>query len=165
MGRRGPAPKPTALKMRQGNPGKRAINQGEPKPRAAAPRVPPHLAAEARACWKRTVRILSAANLMTVADQGILALYCQAWARWVSAEEQVEKIGEVVKTKSGNLIQNPYLSVANRAMDQMLVYGRELGLSPSSRTRLSVKIEEPRPSLAETLFQMAVKQGAQDFDD
>ena len=30
MGKRGPAPKPTALKVLQGNPGKRKLNDSEP---------------------------------------------------------------------------------------------------------------------------------------
>jgi P27 family predicted phage terminase small subunit len=67
----------------------------------------------------------------------------------------VAKIGEVVKTRDGNLIQNPYLAVANRAMDQMLAYGRELGLSPSSRSRLSIAPPAEKPNLAETLFRLA----------
>jgi hypothetical protein len=35
MGKRGPSPKPTSLKVLQGNPGKRKINKSEPKPHMA----------------------------------------------------------------------------------------------------------------------------------
>ncbi len=37
MGQRGPAPKPTALRILEGNPGKRPLNASEPRPRAGRP--------------------------------------------------------------------------------------------------------------------------------
>ena len=38
MGRHGPAPEPTALKLVHGNPGKRPINKAEPRPSRRRPR-------------------------------------------------------------------------------------------------------------------------------
>ena len=43
MGRRGPAPKPTAIKKAEGNPGKRKLNTEEPQPLPGVPECPDHL--------------------------------------------------------------------------------------------------------------------------
>ena len=67
----------------------------------------------------------------------MLALYCQAYGRWVEAEQEAAVHGLVVKTKSGMLIQNPYLGIANRAAKQVHEFLVEFGMSPSSRTRVS----------------------------
>lgn len=88
-------------------------------------------------------------------------MYCQAWASAVEAQEHIDKFGPVIKTTNGNLIQNPYVAIRNRAMDQVLIYGRELGLSPSSRSRLLIK--PPQVSVAEQLF--AIVRGVHQGDD
>ncbi len=152
MGLRGPAPKPTALKELQGNPGKRALNKSEPRPAATLPRCPSHLSGEAKAEWRRVARTLHESGLLTQVDRAALAIYCQAWARWVKAEGQIQRHGEVVKSAAGNVMQNPYLSIANRAMKQMQLMARELGMTPSARSQIKVQpLDEP--SLADLLFE------------
>lgn len=152
MGRRGPAPKPTELKRLQGNPGKRRLNDSEPRPAATMPRCPSHLTGEAKAEWRRVARVLHESGLLTQIDRAALAIYCQAWARWVKAEGQVARHGEVVKSAAGNVMQNPYLSIANRAMKQMQLMARELGMTPSARSQIRVQpLDEP--SLADLLFE------------
>jgi phage terminase small subunit len=85
MGERGPAPKPTALVLLEGNPGKRPINHAEPKPRLKTPCCPEHLDAEAKTEWKRLVRILRHMKLLTEADYISLANLCQAYSTMVKA--------------------------------------------------------------------------------
>lgn len=148
----GRKPKPTALKELAGNPGKRPLNEREPKPRAAVPTAPRHLTGEARKEWRRMGRELLALGVLTTVDRAALAAYCVAYARWADAEAQVTKLGTVVKTANGNLIQNPYLAVANRAMDQMMKAAGEFGMTPSSRSRVQVQQADAGPSLAELLF-------------
>ena len=48
MAERGRKPTPTAIKMLEGNPGKRQLNMNEPVPRAKAPRCPTWLEEEAK---------------------------------------------------------------------------------------------------------------------
>jgi hypothetical protein len=43
-----------------------------------------------------------------------------------------------VKSPNGFPVQNPYLSVANRAMKQVKEFASEFGLTPSSRTRIAI---------------------------
>jgi len=134
----GRRPKPTALKELQGNPGKRRLNANEPRP-GGIPKCPSHLDAGARREWRRISVELIALGLLTGVDTAALAAYCMAYSRWAAAEKSLQKFGPVIKSpKSGYPIQNPFLGVANVAMDQMRKFATEFGLTPSSRTRLSI---------------------------
>ena len=146
----GRKPLPTAVKELRGNPGKRPLNSREPRARVKAPTCPKHLGKTARAEWRRVVRELTAMRVLSEIDRAALAGYCVAYGRWVEAEEQVAKLGTVVKTTNGNLIQNPYLSIANRALIDMAKLATEFGMTPSSRSR--VKVDAPREKSEFELF-------------
>lgn len=134
----GRRPKPTALKELAGNPGKRAMNRSEPK-FSGLPTCPSHLDKQAKAEWKRISKELSAVGLLTSVDRAALAAYCQCWSRWVQAEKKIQETSLVVKAaKSGYPIQNPYVGIANTALDLMKKFLTEFGLTPASRSRLSV---------------------------
>jgi P27 family predicted phage terminase small subunit len=79
---------------------------------------------------------------MTEIDGAALAIYCQAWARWIEAEQNLVRYGVVVKSPSGFPMQSPFLTIANKAMEQMTRLLVEFGMSPSSRTRVTAV---PRP--------------------
>src|SRR5262245_42051889 len=132
---RGRKPKPTVLKILEGNPGKRPLNANEPRPRRCIPRCPDHLDHEARKEWKRINRELDEVGLLTDCDRAILASYCVCWSRWVRAERLLKQSGEVLKSAEGGFYQNPYLAVANRALEQMHKLCASLGLDPCSRSR------------------------------
>ena len=153
----GPPPKPTVLKKLAGNPGCRPLNEYEPQPRQPTrlPRVPRHLNKEGKREWRRIVRELRGIGLYTVVDRAALAMYCQAWGRWVEAERMLAETGLVDKTTHGNVIQNPYLGIANRAWEQLRKMLPEFGLTPASRSRIEVKPGQESKSLADQLFEAA----------
>lgn len=155
----GRKPKPTAVKLLQGNPGKRAINRAEPKPRVILPRAPEHLSDEEKAKWKTTVKELFPLGLITTIDQDALAMYCVIFMRWLKAEKMVREKGEIIKTAAGNIIQNPYLSIANRALDQLNKLGAEFGMTPSSRSRVKADLVDPDEELEHMLFGPRVRVG------
>ena len=133
----GRKPTPTAVKLLKGNPGRRPLNPNEPRP-SGIPTCPEHLNAVAKAEWDRISVELSACGLLTSIDRAALAAYCATYARWLEAEQKIDRHGTVIKTQSGNAIQNPYVGVANRALDLMHKYLIEFGCTPSSRSRVSV---------------------------
>jgi P27 family predicted phage terminase small subunit len=134
---RGRKPKPTVLKLREGNPGKRKLNDREPAPPAEIPDRPEMLSGVAAAEWDRTVVVLHEMGLLTQADRSALAAYCTAYARWVQAEEQVAKFGTIVKSPDkGFPMKSPYLTVADQALETMRKFMVEFGLTPSSRSRI-----------------------------
>ncbi len=102
----------------------------------ALPRCPAHLSAAARREWRRLASPLHDAGLLTVADRGALAAYCQTYARWVEAEERLKETPALIKAPSGYPQQSPWLSIANKQLELMGRYMAELGLTPSARSRL-----------------------------
>ena len=91
MAQRGRKPKPTAVKVLEGNPGKRSLNTGEPKPEKKAPRCPAWLEDEAKKEWRRMAKQLEHLGILTEIDMAAFAGYCQAYARWKEAEEFISK--------------------------------------------------------------------------
>ena len=148
----GRKPKPTALKLLAGNPGKRAINHAEPKPRVVMPKPPEHLSDAEKEKWKSVVRELYPLGLVTNIDKDHLAMYCTIYVRWIKAERMVREKGEIIKTAAGNIIQNPYLSIANRALEQLNKLGAEFGMTPSSRSRVKTDIPTTEHELEKMLF-------------
>lgn len=154
MRRSGPPPKPTALKKLAGNPGKRPLPENEPHPPVPThtPRAPRHLNDEGKREWRRIVKVLVRLGLYTVVDRAALAMYCQAWGRWVEAENKLNEVDLVIASDKGNLYQNPWLGVASKAWSQLSKILPEFGLTPSARARLEVIPQEDEPTLAEMLF-------------
>src|SRR4051794_26173414 len=93
---KGRKPIPTRLKILYGNPGKRPLNDCEPKPKPDLPSCPKHLDAAAKKEWKHVARSLHACGILTRVDRSILAAYCQCYSRWVKLEGIVQRVGEVI---------------------------------------------------------------------
>ena len=144
MGRRGPPPKPTKLKLLAGNPGKRPLNHREPQPRRTAPRCPTWLGMEARAVWKRMVPELRRMGVLTVIDGEALAAFCQTYARWRRAEAFLEKHGDVYPLRDENgrvryMQQFPQVAIARSLLLVLKTFYQEFGMTPSARTRIEIE--------------------------
>lgn len=144
---RGPKPSPTNVKMVMGNPGKRPLPQNEPRPKSGKPCAPAHLNEDAKLEWVRVERELESLGILSGLDRAAFAAYCQAYGRWVQAERTLSKMnnqaeGLVIKTSNGNMIQNPLVGIANKAMADMVRYAAEFGMTPSARSRVSVGDQE-----------------------
>lgn len=150
---RGRKPKPTKLKALEGNPGHRALNANEPQLEVPdqVPYAPRHLSHEAKREWRRVVSVLMDVGLYTDVDRAALAMYCQAWGRWVEAEKKVKEKGEIITSEEGGMYQNPWLAVANRAWEQLRKVEAEFGMTPSSRSRVTAMSSYKQLSLAEEL--------------
>jgi P27 family predicted phage terminase small subunit len=138
MATRGRKPKPTALKVLEGNPGKRPLNKNEPQPEKKAPRCPSWLEPEAKKEWKRMTKTLETIGVLTQVDKAAFAGYCQAYARWKEAEEFLSKHGTIFKTPSGYIQQVPQVSIAQTYLKVMKDFCSEFGLTPAARTRIQV---------------------------
>ena len=143
---RGRKPKPTALKLIDGNPGKRPIRGVDPMPPGDKPTCPAHLSPTAKAEWKRMAGVLHEIGLLTRIDRTVLAAYCQAYGRWVEAEKKLAETPALLKTPAGYVQQSPWLTVSNKQVELMVRLMGELGLSPSARARLAIQVPTgPKP--------------------
>ena len=116
MAVRGARPLPTTLKVVRGTLRNGRANAHEPALPVEIPRCPAHLGAEAKREWKRISVDLAGYGLLTRIDRAALALYCEAWGRWVEAEKALRTYGVMIKAPSGFPMQSPYLAIANKAM-------------------------------------------------
>ena len=146
---RGRKPKPTSQRRLDGNPGHRPLNADEPRPPSAddsfdSPPVELVAAPRAQEEWRRLAPTLRKARQVSVTDRTALIALCLEWARYLDAMEKVREIGMVIKSPSGYPMTNPYLSIATRALAACTKLWPELGLTPSSRSRIQTT-GEPRP--------------------
>ena len=142
---RGRRPKPTRMKVLTGNPGKRPLNEHEPRPIPVVPDCPPELGLAAQREWARLVGELSSLNMITKLDRAALATYCGAYALWAEATEAIQKFGAMVKSPTGYPMQSPYISIANRQAEIMMRIASEFGFTPASRSRISVPRQSDLP--------------------
>ena len=138
MKRPGGRPKPTSLKILEGNPGKRPINTLEPQPDSTIPKCPAWLDAEAKRQWKRLAPELARLGLLTSVDGDVLAGYCTAWSELRAATELLLKEGRTVTTAAGGIKPHPAINMQRTALAAIRAYAGLFGLDPSSRARLAV---------------------------
>lgn len=147
--------KPTPLKILTGNPGKRPLNNAEPKPSATAPKCPTWLDPEAKRLWKELAPELERLGLLTCVDGGSLAAYCQAWAEFRLATETLRREGRCVQTGGqphedqdgkpigrgwigGQMQPHPAVAQQRSAWSAIKSFAGLFGLDPSSRSKLHV---------------------------
>ena len=136
MATRGRKPTPTAIKVLEGNPGKRELNRNEPRPDKKAPPCPKWLVPEAKKEWRRLAKTMEAMGVLTEVDMAAFAGYCQAYARWKEAEERITDRGLVIRTPSGYPQQVPYISIAQQYLRLMNQFAEQFGLTPAARSRI-----------------------------
>jgi P27 family predicted phage terminase small subunit len=144
---RGGRPKPTRLKLLEGDRskvGRRKLDKRrEPEfYRGALPEPPADLSREALKEWHRVAPEVYRLGLLVGADVQAFAAYCQAVGRWMQAERELNKLqdepyaGLMLETTNGNYVQNPLVGTAGKAMRDMLRAAIEFGLTPAARVRL-----------------------------
>ena len=122
MATRGRKPKPTAMKLLEGNPGKRPLNEREPVPPKGNIKCPDWLLPEAKKEWKRLAPSLEALGVLTLVDLTAFEGYCQAYARWKEAEAFITQHGSIFKTPSGYVQQVPQVSIAQLTVFTTLIW-------------------------------------------
>lgn len=152
MGRRGPAPTPTAIKKLRGNPGKRPLNRAEARPAGRIPSAPRWLSKEGKKEYRKLARLLLGTGLLTEIDGVALAMMCEALDVYRRAKEAMGEERVFVVSDKGNSYQHPALGVMSSARGEVLKWAREFGMTPSARSRIAVETEREEESLADILF-------------
>jgi len=158
MGKRGPKPKPTALRILEGNPSRRELNADEPVIRFL-PTMPEEVAADPLAAteWGRIFTVMPD-GVYTAADEAMLAQYATVRSIIKRALAEIENFGIMIDdpltNKDGNIVgyrrkKNPALEVWKSAHVILIQVADRLGLSPGMRSKLSIpKVSEARSKFA-----------------
>ena len=146
MGKRGPPPTPTAIKLARGT--ARSRRKDEPKPPADKIVMPKHLGKVAQAKWAELLPLLEAVRVMTDADVEALARYCDTYEWWLATRAILKKDGCTypILNDGGEvkyIAQRPEVSIAHKLATQLRQLEQDFGLNPSARSSLSVATEKP----------------------
>lgn len=160
MTTRGRKPKPTKIHELNGNPSRLNLEARKAKEIATpsiAPSCPSWLDAEAKREWKRIVPELTKLGIISQIDRVALTGYCAVYSRWRKAEEEISKgftyQYEDFKTFAMKRALKPEVRIAKDALAQIKAFCAEFGLTPSSRSRMSVPgaSEEPVDEMEKAL--------------
>ncbi len=150
----GRRPKPSAVKKRQGNPGKRPLNEDEPAPPVGPPQKPDGLSTRADAAWDREAPKCIEMGTLTKADEQAFAMLCELIAtRQLIAVEKVAPefrllVQEVEVDANGDTHlkkarENPLLRMERQTASTMRAYLQMFGLDASSRSRIKAPTQKP----------------------
>lgn len=133
----GRPPKPTALKILHGNPGKRPLNPDEPKPNAKEPEKPAALTEEAAAYWDNLVPILLGMRVLTEADGIALGMICSDLAECDEIAAAIAKTGKLIKNDlSGAIKVNPLCGLEAELKRRISAGLSNFGMNPVARTKV-----------------------------
>lgn len=137
MGRRGPAPTPTRVKLLAGETRPSRVNFSEPVPASTPPRMPRDMDPDAKVVWRRIVRD-SPEGVIRSIDADSLRCYCEAVSRYAQASRLYAKSGPLLNTRAG-VVKNPLHQVVREQAEAIRMFARELGLTPSARAGLRIE--------------------------
>jgi len=137
-------PKPTRLKLVEGNPGGRDLThrlKHEPMPPVGA-KMPAGMSELAAAQWRVVAPKLTASRILTEVDAEALAAYCEVFARWRYCTDAIAKHGPMVKTASGGVKLSPMWIAMTQSTAEMRRFLVEFGMTPAGRARVDA-VKEP----------------------
>lgn len=153
----GRKPKPTILRLLDGNPGKRPLPVDEPEPTAAKSATPPQwLADDAKRLYRKIAKELIELELLTVLDVELLGAYCEAWSQFLLATQRVQEMGPVIwtTTAKGFDVQskNPYCDTKKDSLATVMQLSSRFGFTPSDRVGLHIN---PEKAMSDPISEMA----------
>jgi len=151
MGKRGPRPAPTKMKLYRGNPAKENLGKqirSEVQPPAADIAAPEILTGIALDVWNTRAPQLAAIGLLTVADVQTLERYCLTYELFYQAYQSVKADGLSSSSAAGTKKGNPDVVAMRGYHADLLRIEQEFGLTPSSRSGISTEHATEKNPLA-----------------
>ena len=164
MGRRGPAKKPTTLKVLQGCPGGESkLPKNEPQPAKTRQAKPPFkLSKDESKIWRALAQKLESVGLLTVIDLNALSRYCQLYVKYHKAktfldakdsfyypifhEQTDEEKAAGAPKRVKYLAQFPEVSIMLQLSKELRNIEAQFGMTPASRAGISVGMTPPAAS-------------------
>ena len=148
MGKRGPQPAPTAMKLVKGE-RKDRLNVSEPIPDLEEIVAPDWLSEDALVVWDEYAPRLERRKVLTAWDAEAFAGWCDAVVRRRNAVAHLDDEGEVTtqevfdrsgKNTGSRSVRNPWMLVWKSANEVVQSVGARFGLTPSERSQLNVNV-------------------------
>ena len=146
----------TAIKEANGafvkNPQRR--NNHEPKLACKAPRASKLVtdSKDAHRMWKWCCKVMNEMRILTEVEQQLIETYSLIYAELVENIRLLREEGSVIETAKG-ITRNPRAAHVRSLRDQQIKLLPEMGLTPSSRTRLHAAPDEEQDIFAQLMEQ------------
>jgi P27 family predicted phage terminase small subunit len=137
---RGRKPKPSFLRIIEGNPGKRPLNLDEPQPDGDLIDPPEDFepGSDYRRTWEKII-CDAPRGLLKRLDTGMLQIYVVACVQHAIAAKMIMQYGSVIKSPvQEQPMASPYVAQLNAQAKIMMKAASEMGFSPTSRSRVKV---------------------------
>ena len=143
MSNAGRKPEPIALKVLNGIERKDRLNQNEPKPEAPSLEYPDYLTDESKKIWNKYALSLKKLGIFKQTDEFAFVTLCQECGRWIELQKI---INTKTKKEEGYTTKNiakgdkpiPEMAMARESLKQIRALMIEFGMTPSSRSKISV---------------------------
>jgi len=133
----GRKPKPTLVKINEGNKGKNVLVDNDLKLQPSKDITPPpFLDKLAKDEWNRLVKDMTEQGIYTMWDRATMSAYCMSYSEWLNAKEYVDAMGQTVPNSTGGFKLNPMITVMRQYRSDCVKYAAILGFNPSDRVRL-----------------------------
>jgi len=146
MGLRGPAPTPTPIRIRAGNPQHRPINKREPKPAERRPDETGLLAEDelAKKHYSDLLTLTEHMRVLTEADGRPLEKIAYLEARFQEMADLVRKAGFLIANKRSGVVHiNPAVKEMKEILGHLWRGYRDFGFTPASRAGLKTPETSP----------------------
>lgn len=134
MGRRGPAPKPSALRIAGAS--HRRENRHEPRPPEGAPAPWSGLNDDAKAVYAELVATIQPLGVLTQADGLMLSLLANAVDGYAKCAATIEREGMTITSQNGRKSHPAIVQLHKYGASILQIAGR-FGLSPADRVGLT----------------------------
>lgn len=142
MGRRGPKPKPAAIKEQKApvrSRRKKDAGAATHAPAPAAIDAPKWLTGEGLRIFQRLAPMLRGMKLLAEPDAPAFSRYCKHYARWLELQKRLDDQGDIyeIETASGKVRRaDPAFVMADRLDRMLLALEDRFGLNPAERQRI-----------------------------
>lgn len=127
--------KPRALKLIDGNPGNRPIEEEVRFTRGLPPK-PADLSDDAEWLWDQVIDQMQGVGLLKPLDAASLEVLCETFARWRAATRKRRQEG-ILATNSQGLVRAPWVAVEAAAGKEFRAWCAEYGLTPAAERNLA----------------------------
>lgn len=126
--------KPRALKILEGNPGRRPVEAEVPFKREP-PVKPEGLSDDASWLWDEIVFQMEGVGLLKPIDGASLRMLCETFARWREAVRMRQESGLLHDTSQGRN-KAPWIGIEENASRDFRAWCNEYGITPAAEAKL-----------------------------